>query len=655
MLQRLPTNSFKIKELFYYIFFALMLAAKGFGLDSGDKLYYVLSLIALISVVCKICMTEYNTMEFIFIFLLGLVAILSFINSGRLGFLLSVLAIIGIKDMKYEKIFRLGLIIYSLSFLSTIFGAVIGIIPNSLVVHEKGNLGEVIRWGMGFSTGNVFHIAYFIFISFILYNLKEKYCYKHLFYLLIGNIIVFIFSLSYTGAAVTSIYLILNMIAIKRKKLNNIEKILCQIPLLLCLLFSFGAPFLLDYPLVQKLNNALQARLSFSYYYLANQSITLLGTRMKNVPNFWIIMDNGYVYILMTFGIIAFLLFCTGYVFLIIKYSRIMPNNNKKKSENNVDYLVRISMIFSFLLYGIMEQFISNAFMNISLLFMGELIFYQTRYNKNMKIHKIEFINKLLIWGNRRICFKKDWNNLSKEYISKIRNNKGKIYILSGIIGLCFAIMPLLFNEKENYVTVPLTAVNYIDAQSVILHTKVTYSDKDELKKVMNSCKEIVGTESLENHIIQQVKQLHTDAVIHNELDNLAVGELAGMIEFSLPQYVHNSGEYNTFRIRLLESNCDISSATYKMILDEMIKGLHINNKSYYLTSDSIFEERVYKSSGTDRIEHIDNKENYLVKKCGNIVVVEMFRNTISRFIIGTIFGAVFFSIYYSIRKYNIQ
>lgn len=650
MSQNLPTNSLKIKEFFYYIFFAIMLAAKGCGLDSGDKLYYILSLIAFISVICKICMTEYNSLEILFIFLLGIIAFLTYINSGRFGFVLSVLAIIGIKDMEYEKIFRLGLIVYSVSFIGTIFSAAVGIIPNALVVHEKGDLGEVIRWGMGFSTGNVFHIAYFILISLILYNLKQEYSFKHLFFLLCGNIIVFIFSLSYTGVAVTAFYLILNMLAIKIKKLNNIGKILCQIPLLFCLLFSFGIPFLLDYPIVQKLNNALQARLSFSYYYLTNQSITWLGTRMKNVPYFWVIMDNGYVYILMTFGIIAFLLFCIGYALLIIKYSRIIPNKKNKSAENNVDYLIRISMIFSFLLYGIMEQFISNAFMNISLLFMGELIFHQTCYRKNMKIPKKGFISKLVIWGEQTIRLKIDRKSIIK-YIARIQKNKRKIYLFSGILGLCFAILPPLFNDKINFVTVPLTAVNYVDAQSVIFHTKVTYSDKDELKKVMNSCKEIVETETFEKYIIQQVKQLHVDVEIHNELDNLTVGELASMIEFSMPQYVHNSGEYNTFRLRLIESDCDISTATYKLILDEMIKGLHKENKNYYLTSNTMFEERVYKSSGTDRIEHIDNKENYYIKKSGNIVIVEMFRNAISRLIVGTIIGALSFGIYYNIKK----
>ena len=145
----------------------------------------------------------------------------------------------------------------------------------------------------------------------------------------------FFYSLSYTGVAVTAFYLLLDFYAVKRGRLGRAEKIFCQLPLPLCLLFSFGAPFLLRYPAVQKLDAMLQARLTFSAYYLQNQPITLLGTRMKDVPNFWVIMDNGYVYFLMTFGVVAFVLFCAGYAVLIARYVR-----SDRRTE--------LAMIFSF-------------------------------------------------------------------------------------------------------------------------------------------------------------------------------------------------------------------------------------------------------------------------------------------------------------------
>ena len=118
----------------------------------------------------------------------------------------------------------------------------------------------------------------------------------------------------------------------------------------------------------------MQARLAFSFYYLKNQPITLFGTRMKDVPNFWVIMDNGYVYIFMTFGIVAFVLLCAGYAMLIAKYSGIWvcrrkAGYGKKSGRSGIgeeegdggrlveeERLQELAIIFSFLLYGIMEQ-----------------------------------------------------------------------------------------------------------------------------------------------------------------------------------------------------------------------------------------------------------------------------------------------------------
>ncbi len=300
----------RAKELGYYLFFGIMVFAKGIGLDSGRKSYYVLSAVACICIFCKLILTKYNIRQILAVGFLCLLAFVAYRNSGRMGILLTVLAIIGIKDMDVKKLFRIGLAIYGCSFAFTVIAAKIGLIYNPMAVHEKGGM-ELIRWGMGYSTGNIFHVSYFMLTVFLCYTWGRKYNFKKMLVLMAGNLAVFFYSLSYTGIAVTAFYLLISLYAAGKEnaferegcpgeciqeggaekcsegKISLGGRILCQLPLPLCLLFSFGGPFLLDYPFMQKLNVLLQARLSFSAYYLKNQPITLLGTRMKNVPNFW--------------------------------------------------------------------------------------------------------------------------------------------------------------------------------------------------------------------------------------------------------------------------------------------------------------------------------------------------------------------------------
>lgn len=591
----------KLMKLSYYLFFAIMVFAKGVGLDSGDKIYYVLSAIACVCVIVKLVLTKYNEKQAAAMILLCLIAFVAYRNSGRMGIVLSVLAIVGMKDMELSKLFHLGAIIYGISFCSTVLLSATGLIHNPLVVHEKGNIGEIIRWGMGYSTANVFHISYFILCVFLVYTWKRKYSLTRLLLLMLGNILVFVFSLSYTGVAVTTFYLFLSFYAIRKERLNIVEKIICQFPLPLCLLFSFAGPFLLKYPVMQKVDQMVQARLSFSQYFLQNQPITLFGTRMKDIPSFWVIMDNGYVYIFMTFGIIVFALFCIGYALLIAKYSGI----NKEKER-----LPELAIIFSFLLYGIMEQFISNAFMNLSLLFMGELIF-----------SNVEKLNSII--SNADVRF--------EPIKSEVIKRKTTVLIVGGVVSVVALVGTMFFLPKLEYKQVPLSSINYIDATSVIIQPLTAYETKDELKDHMNRYQELLLSEdNIENALI-------TSGIV----DKLSAQQVRESLEFSLPQSVQSSGIYDEFRIRLLNLYYNIEVKEYDSLLQQLVVGAQEQAADENILVGYIYSERIGKSFGEDRIEHINNNYNYLVQKDGTIVVIEFYRTILLSVVIGFGLGYV--------------
>ncbi len=616
-----------LKELFYYLFFGLMIFAKGIGLDSGDKAYYILSAAAFVCVVCKLVLTKYNKKQIAAMILLCLIAFVSYRNSGRMGILLSVLTIVGMKDMKVSRLFSLGTVVYGLSFTATVMAAAAGLIDNPFVVHEKGGIGEVIRWGMGYSTGNVFHVSYFILVVLLCYTWGRNYHVKRLLGLMIGNVLVFLFSLSYTGVAVTTFYLLLNLYAVKRTRPGKAEKFFYQLPLPLCVLFSFIAPLLLRYPVVQKLDSMLQARLSFSQYFLLNQPITLFGTRMHNVPNFWIIMDNGYVYFLMTFGVVAFILLCVGYIAVIAKYSGISlikrTHENGKgynnAAENRAIRLPELAIIFSFLLYGIMEQFLSNAFMNLSLIFIGEILFGEVEGEKSFN------------------CVS-DWFRSS---MNEIRDHKKHLITGGCLAGAAGLVCYLLYAPVPEYIEVPLKSLNYVDAQSAMVSIDNEEGTKDALKVEMDRYKTILEDESLLERALEDVSLT----------DKLTSEDVEAALEFSLPQSVQNSGNYNTFRIRLLELYYDVDEAQYQDILRTLIaeaSGQEDIRGEY----GDVYEERIGKSSGEDRIEHMSSEKVYFVEKSGDIAKIEYCRKGILSMLTGSVVGLILIVIIVLIR-YN--
>lgn len=423
---------------------------------------------------------------------------------------------------------------------------------------------------------------------------------------------------------------------------------------------------------MQKLNVLLQARLSFSAYYLKNQPITLLGTRMKNVPNFWIIMDNGYVYFMMTFGLVAFGLFCAGYAILIARYS--------KKGR-----LPELAMIFSFLLYGIMEQFISNAFMNLSLLFMGEVLFgpqeqgwmsggrertlFELFKREEDGLEKKKPIpeEKGKVWANRLLKGEDGTGrSASRKRPGEMIGNEREGFRLwltglaigIGVTGLYLALVP-----KKEYVTARLDTVLYVDAQSVQIGLENEGNTEEGLTEGMEYFRELVTEkDGLERAIIQ--------AGLENRI---SAEELAAAMEFSVPAAVSGSGQWDTFRMRLLELYYDISDEEYGRLLEgilgyagmswgeavsqqESVQGedsgsqenpaslqesvpgqdseLQGNPASQQMMEDGgytiksgIYAERVGKSFGEDRIEHISGKDRYFIEKTGSIAALEHYRD----------------------------
>ncbi len=588
----------KLAKRSYLMFFLLMIFAKGIGLDSGDRLYYLLGGAACLCVGGKLLLTTYSKKEVLMVCSLLLAAGLAFLNSGRLGIVLSVLAITGMKGMDRKQLFRLGTVVYGGAFLCMILLSGYGLIENSMAVHEKGGI-EVIRWGMGYSTGNVFHVSYFILLVLLCLQLGRRFRMRHLGILMTGNLLVFAFSLSYTGVAVSAVYLLLNFYAVRRKKLSSAEKVLCQLFLPGCVIFSYAAPFLLEYPLVRRLDTLLQARLSFSAHYLHHEPLTLLGGRMTQIPEFWIIMDNGYVYCLMTFGILFAGLLFLGYGRLIAGYSGWLPLHGKKEER-----LQELAVIFSYCLYGIMEQFITNAFMNLSLFFLAELLFAPEQEGKpGMKSSGMERSGMESSYGrqqpegSRNPCAWKRW------------------MAAGGAAGMLVFVLSVWIRQPEACIRVPISALRQVDAVSRQLHISNPSNDRQQLQQEMKDFQ-----------ILLEQPEILEGALAAAGLESeLRPEQLQEALEYSLPVFVDREERYDTFRVRVLKLYHRISENEYAYLLEWMTDQIAAQTGERY-RKEAVYQEQVGYSFGEDRIQHMSKERTYLMEKVGVLPVVEQWR-----------------------------
>lgn len=377
-----------MQEILYYIFFSLLLLAKGIGLYDGQAAFKMLLIPAVIAWIGKMWLTKYTRKEFIVVVLLVCVGGIVYLISGEKGALLYIFMITGLKNVPLKRVFCVGASVWSLAFIGLTWMNALHLLQGPFKVHEKLGMGMIIRWGLGYSHPNVLHISYFVFVMFLVYLLDERFNLKTAVAFMLGNIMIYIYSVSSTGVIVVSFYLLLNLYWKYRKRLNIIEMIVIQMAFPICVLYSLGAPFLLRGKSFDFVNNITNTRLILAKTFLESNQPTLFGTKLSEIITSQLTMDNSYVFAFVTYGIVLFVWIVLGYGILSYK--------DCKEQEGK-----ELTIILSCLLGGVTEPFLFNAaFKNFSLLFMKKVLFEE---GKEATIHMPGYFYKQYEFSTERM------------------------------------------------------------------------------------------------------------------------------------------------------------------------------------------------------------------------------------------------------------
>lgn len=450
------SNKFTItfQEMCYYLFFALLFWAKGFGLYDGQNIFKIFLVLAVLFWLLKMAFTDYSVREAVTVFLLGMLAAIIYWNTREKGILFIFFIISGLKNIPVKRIFCVGLISFISSFLPITVLTTLGIVEGPFRVHVRPAIGFVIRWSLGQAHPNVGHISYFILVVLIVYVLGDKINWKHLLLLFLGNCFAFLYTVSQTGMLITTFYLMVIVYLNCRKSICKAEYVVVQCVLPLCILASLLAPLALKGRAFEIVNKLMNTRLNLSRTFLTQERITLFGSRMRLADSITT-MDNSYVFAFMTYGAVAFILIACGYAVIIRKYV--------KEGKNR-----ELAIIISILLAGITEPFLFNtSFKNLSLIFLGELLF------------------PLTGGGNIRVFGRWNWewqieNKCSafQQGCQKVFRRNLKVIILSGIVtGICCAAIYGYTAELPRQIIVPRKLCDSTDTPSVYLTEGEEHAD----------------------------------------------------------------------------------------------------------------------------------------------------------------------------------
>lgn len=442
-----------VQEVCYYLFFSFLFFAKGIGLYDGQNLFKVFLLLSMLFLAIKLVLTEYSIKEIIFIILLTAAAMLSYLNTREKGILFTLMIVIGLKNIPLKRLFRIALCVWSVSFLPMVILTTLGWIDSPFRVHVRPLVGFVIRWGLGSAHPNVGHIAYLIFVILCVYVSGKKVTWKWCTLLFAGNCFVFLYTMSQTGLLMTTFYLIATIYVIYRKHPSKLEygMVNCIIPI--CILFSLVLPLVLQGKAFDILNKLMNTRTIQSRYYLTEESITMFGSGLK-LNNAINTMDNSFLFAFMTYGVVTFIIIMVAYAILVGKYTQ-----EKKNRE--------LAVIATLLIAGLSEPFLFNtSFKNISLLFMGGLLFAEGKSKKGFlagKLHLLKDNSKELeIPVNG---FLSVWRNIKNNFI----NNRGKIIVSAAAIGILWAAIFGFTAKLPSQIIVPRSLCDSVDQESIFI------------------------------------------------------------------------------------------------------------------------------------------------------------------------------------------
>ena len=364
-------NKLTLDETLYFGFFILLSVAKGFGLYEGQALFILIVGLALLCGGLKILLSSYTKRQWaalaVLLFLTGLV----YVRSLELGIFFVMFMILGMKNVSLQKVFRLGLWVWSICAVIICLISFPNLEHTIYRVAQKLGMGYIFRWSLGFTHPNILHITYLTLCALILYELGDRFNLKHFAILMGGNVLVFLYSISFTGLAIVTILLFGSMYVKIRPRFCLLEKMAANLILPAIILISFILPLLFaDVRFTQsleKINKLVNTRIRIASSFLVPECMSLFGVKMSYLAqtHSYLSIDSSYVWAFIHYGIVPFILFMLAYLLLIADCTR------KQKTRELV-------LIICFLGAGYMEPLLFNtSFKNITLLFLGDLLFRQ--------------------------------------------------------------------------------------------------------------------------------------------------------------------------------------------------------------------------------------------------------------------------------------
>ncbi|WP_349666706.1 hypothetical protein [Lacrimispora sp.] len=381
MIEKLRTNFKCYTDILYLLYFLPIAGCVSMGISSNQLIYKVCFTISIIFLLLKVWVTDYKTIEILFMgvimFLLGYI----YLRTSEKSLIISALSIFGCKDVNVKKVLKYTLFVYIIGMILTINMILLGKIQGGIHTLNKGGIEYKIN-DFGFSHPNSAYFHLFMITLMIVAVWQER---LHWYHYAIMTVIMFVAYKVFLSRTGLLIYLLLCM-AISILHIIKFDKLKKALFFTLNLIpvgvFTLSYILMIYYdknvPLINKLNNFVTGRIMCSSQALKYSGISWFGT-VNRLWMEWIFIDNAYLSILISYGIVVCIFCVTAYTLTCFRYWR--------AGEYYILIILNIIAVYAF-----MEYMVVSATWNPMLLFMSGVLLWSGREEDKAVIN----LNKVL-------------------------------------------------------------------------------------------------------------------------------------------------------------------------------------------------------------------------------------------------------------------
>lgn len=365
MYQSNAISTMKVTDLLYCIYLFSVVLLSTLGLGASDFIYIGTVAIGGLFALTRILTTKYDSRWFFTMLMLVLLASIEFVISKRVTLFLTVLLLVGAKEIDIKTLLLVfllakisGLVLVGLFVVTGLFEV------ETYQYYKMATESFVQRVTVNGVAPNVFHFSLLsvFFLSFYMKNGRLN-TFTYLLFVSL-NFGSYQITHSFLGLFLGMGGLCLMWILQHFSKLRKLFIKTSTVFLPSIIIFSFGSAYLygsIDF--IYLLDRAFQGRISYNHYFLTSTSPSLFGHGMLTAEgNF----DNSFVFVFVAYGIIAFIsLF--GSMQLIVKHYK-----------RDYDW-VSLTLVFLYMIAGLSESFYPSAAVNPTLFMLVPLLSFHDR------------------------------------------------------------------------------------------------------------------------------------------------------------------------------------------------------------------------------------------------------------------------------------